>query len=177
MAQLMGGDIDIASTSNKGSTFKLFLPFKKEDQKKHKLTAVPSAPTAEIVPFGNEILVVEDYFPNVMVITMMLENMGYIVDVARCGTVAIDKVKERAKPYVAILMDVQMHDMDGFEATRRIRAIEENKGFRHIIIGVTAHALAGDRERCMDAGMNDYMSKPVNPELLEQKLSLSSKAA
>jgi two-component system, sensor histidine kinase len=67
--------------------------------------------------------------------------------------------------------------MDGFETTRRIRELEKAKGFRHYIIGVTAHALAGDRERCLEAGMNQYMSKPVQPDILAQKLAILAKAA
>ena len=74
-------------------------------------------------------------------------------------------------------MDVQMQDMDGYETTRRIRALEQKKGLHHYIIGVTAHALAGDREKCLEAGMDDYMSKPVNPDLLAQKLGSSAQAA
>jgi two-component system, sensor histidine kinase len=74
-------------------------------------------------------------------------------------------------------MDVQMQDMDGFEATKQVRAIEKEKGIRHFIIGVTAHALAGDRDKCLDAGMDDYMSKPIHPDLLAQKISSRAKAA
>jgi CheY-like chemotaxis protein len=67
-------------------------------------------------------------------------------------------------------MDVQMHGMDGLETTRHIREDESQGGPRHTIIGVTAHALAGDRERCLAAGMDDYISKPVLPDILAQKL-------
>ncbi len=82
-----------------------------------------------------------------------------------------------SKPYDAILMDVQMHGMDGYETTRRLRALENEKGFRHFIIGVTAHALAGDREKCLEAGMDDYMSKPINADVLARLLSAQEKAA
>ena len=125
---------------------------------------------------GN-ILVVEDYSANIMVATLMLEHLGYTVDVAKSGTEALKKVREREEPYVAILMDVQMHGMDGFETTRRVREVEKEKGLQHFIIGVTAHALAGDREKCIEAGMDDYMSKPINPDILEQILNQLSQAA
>jgi CheY-like chemotaxis protein len=68
-------------------------------------------------------------------------------------------------------MDVQMNGMDGYEATRQIRALEQRLGYRHTIIGITAHALAGDRDLCIEAGMDDYMSKPIHPEVLAKKLS------
>jgi CheY-like chemotaxis protein len=121
--------------------------------------------------------VVEDYAANVMVATLMLENLGYNVEVVSSGNEALRKVRERVAPYTAILMDVQMQDMDGLEATRCIRAMEKEKGFRHYIVGVTAHALAGDREKCLDAGMDDYMSKPIHPDILAQKLSRTAQAA
>ena len=63
-----------------------------------------------------------------------------------------------------------MQGMDGLETTKRIRAMEKDKSFNHIIIGVTAHALAGDRDKCLQSGMNDYVSKPIHPEILAQKL-------
>jgi CheY-like chemotaxis protein len=97
--------------------------------------------------------------------------------VANSGAEALEKIVARSKPYQAVLMDVQMQDMDGYETTRRVRALEQNKGFRHYIIGVTAHALAGDREKCLAAGMDDYMSKPINPDLLQQKLMQQSAEA
>ncbi|MGB9153801.1 MAG: response regulator [Alphaproteobacteria bacterium] len=121
-------------------------------------------------PPDDTVLIVEDFTANVMVATMMLEHMGYKTEVARCGAEAVAKVSARTIPYVAILMDVQMHDMDGFEATRQIRAVETEKNFRHFIIGVTAHAMLGDRDQCIRAGMNDYISKPLHPDILAKRL-------
>ena len=117
------------------------------------------------------VLLVEDYAPNIMVASLILESLGFIVVSAESGGAAIEQVQNAIAPFVAILMDVQMQDMDGFETTRRIRLMEQEKGYRHVIIGVTAHALAGDRERCISAGMDDYMSKPIHPELLAAKLA------
>lgn len=118
----------------------------------------------------NIVLVVEDYPPNILVAQMMLENLGFYSVTAQTGAQALAYVKKAEKPFTAILMDVKMQDMDGFETTRRIRELETGKGYRNTIIGVTAHALAGDREKCIAAGMDDYMSKPIHPELLEAKL-------
>ena len=173
----MGGDIDVTSQIGKGTTFTLSLPMKAGRVQKP-TPAADSAPATEATRHaGGTILVVEDYAANIMVITMMLENFGYTVEVASSGEAALRKVNERATPYNAILMDVQMQDMDGLEATRRIRALERRKGFQHIIIGVTANALAGDRDRCLQAGMDDYLSKPIHPTLLEQKLQQLPRAA
>jgi CheY-like chemotaxis protein len=116
------------------------------------------------------VLIVEDYAPNVLVATLMLEEMGYEAEAAESGIEALERLTHSDTHYHAILMDVQMHEMDGFETTRRIRDLEPVKGFRYRIIGVTAHALAGDRERCIEAGMDDYLSKPIQPGLLAQKL-------
>lgn len=126
----------------------------------------------------NRVLVVEDYPANVMVVTMLLEELGYSYDVVNCGQDAINSITERPNYYDVILMDVQMPDIDGFETTRRIRAWErEQNQSPHHIIGVTAHALAGDRERCLQAGMSDYLVKPIHPEDLKTKLSTVKEAA
>ncbi len=118
----------------------------------------------------NIVLVVDDYTPNIMVATILLENLGFQTITAENGAQAIDFIEKTETPFTAILMDVQMRGIDGFETTRLIRQLEEKKGFRNIIIGVTAHALAGDREKCIMSGMDDYMSKPIHPDLLGAKL-------
>ena len=120
---------------------------------------------------NSHILLVEDYAPNVLVATTFLESFGYTIDVAVNGEEAVEKVKRN--DYVAVLMDVQMHGMNGFDATQMIRAHEKQTGKSKVhIIGMTAHALVGDRERCISVGMDDYISKPFNPDLLERILSL-----
>jgi len=176
LAQLMGGDISVVSKSGEGSVFTVTLRLKAG--RAQEIVSAPKLPTVKTPRGRGTVLVVEDYAANVMVATMMLENLGYAVEAVSSGTEAVEKIKNRRAPYTAILMDVQMQDMDGFETTRRIRALEKEKGFRHFIIGVTAHALAGDRDKCIEAGMDDYMSKPVHPDLLARKLgSVSKKAA
>jgi len=105
----------------------------------------------------------------------MIEHLGYAVELASCGQEAIEKVRAATGPFMAILMDVKMRDMDGFEATKSIRKLEQEKGYSNTIIAVTAHALAGDRESCLEAGMNDYISKPIHPDILAQKLAALAK--
>jgi CheY-like chemotaxis protein len=111
------------------------------------------------------LLVVEDNEVNQLVAVRMLDRLGYRADVAANGIEALE-AHTRA-PFDAILMDCQMPDMDGYEATRAIRQAEAD-GRRHTpIIAMTANAMAGDRERCLAAGMDDYLAKPVRRETLE----------
>jgi PAS domain S-box-containing protein len=178
LAQLMGGDVTVDSTPEKGSVFTLAirLPIQAVEKPVQQNATLTSAPSSEKQTSG-KVLIVEDYAPNIMVATMMLEHLGYASDVVRNGNDALKKIQEAESPYIAILMDVQMQGMDGFETTRKLRELEQQKGFRHFIIGVTAHALAGDRDKCLDSGMDDYMSKPIHPDILAKKLGQVRKAA
>lgn len=111
------------------------------------------------------ILLVEDHPTNVLVARTFLEEFGYDVDVATNGQQAIDKATQA--DYLLILMDVQMQGMNGLDATTHIRNHEQQLGRKPTpIIGMTAHALAGDKERCLAAGMDDYIAKPFNPDHL-----------
>ena len=102
---------------------------------------------------------------------MMLSKAGYTVQVAANGRLAVESYTQNPDQYDLILMDIQMPEMDGLEATRQIR----QKGFTDIpIVAMTANAMKGDREKCLEAGMNDYISKPIKRELvfkiLEERL-------
>ncbi len=113
---------------------------------------------------GSRLLLAEDNPINQKLAIVQLQKAGYSVDAVENGLQAIQKVQ--AEQYSAVLMDVQMPELDGLEATRRIRLLEK-KNDRHIpIIAMTAHAMRGDRERCLEAGMDDYISKPFEPKIL-----------
>jgi len=123
----------------------------------------------ESCPFTNDgeplqVLVAEDNIVNQMVIKAMLDKMRCNVSIASNGKLAVEKYT--AKQPDIILMDMSMPEMDGSEATRHIRKLQKDAGVHVPIIGVTAHALREDRQRCLDAGMDDYLPKPVKQDAL-----------
>lgn len=116
---------------------------------------------------GARVLVVEDYLVNQELTKELLEMMGCEVDVADGGQEALDLVAKTQ--YDLIFMDIQMPKMDGYEATRAIRRLEGGK--KHTpIVALTANALQGDKEKCLSAGMDDYISKPFRSSDLEAML-------
>ena len=115
-----------------------------------------------------KLLVAEDNQINQLVARVMLERMGYAVDVASDGLEAVGMWG--SGDYGAVLMDCQMPQLDGYDATRRIRAVEA-RGSRVPIIAVTANAMKGDRERCLESGMDDYLTKPIQIDVLRAALA------
>jgi CheY-like chemotaxis protein len=116
------------------------------------------------MPFTDQplrILVADDNAINRRVAELMLKHAGFTVDMASDGSEAVEA--HTSKPYDLILMDSQMPVMDGFEATRRIRQLDQPQP---VIIAITANALSGERERCLSLGMDDYVSKPFTAEQL-----------
>ena len=121
-------------------------------------------------PAGRHVLLVEDYQANVLVAGIYLKLFGFSYDVANNGIEAVEKAKSGG--YALILMDVEMPGLDGYEATRAIRAHEEETGRKRTrIIGMTAHALKGDRDKCIENGMDDYLAKPISQQELQAKLA------
>lgn len=155
----MGGDLWVESKVGKGSIFKFFVKtkeFQSEDtpRPKKKLKASKEQSDSQ-----GRVLLVEDNLTNQKVALKMLANKGMSVTCVENGRDAIDKFI--ANDYDIILMDLQMPVMDGYEATRQIRAIDCPKA-KIPIIALTAAAMPGERERCLDAGMNEYLTKPVS---------------
>lgn len=133
-----------------------------------KSAAAPDAAPAPHYKMTAQVLVAEDNVVNQMVITSMLEKLGCEATIAANGREAVDFYGRMA--FDIVLMDISMPEMDGVEATSHIRDAQRLNGVRVPIIGVTAHALAEDRQRCLDAGMDDYLAKPVKPEALRRVL-------
>jgi CheY-like chemotaxis protein/anti-sigma regulatory factor (Ser/Thr protein kinase) len=173
LVDLHGGSVQVESEVNKGSRFTVNLPWQKdisETKESANSKVEPSVAAAEGKPkfssggTSNQkvILLAEDSMANILTIGEYLESHGYEVAFARDGWEAISKAEE-INPAL-ILMDIQMPSLDGLEATRRLRA---NPRFATTpIIALTALAMSGDRERCLAAGANEYMSKPVKLERL-----------
>ncbi len=113
---------------------------------------------------SQRILLAEDNAINQKLAVVLLQKAGYSVDAVETGAQALQKVQ--GNQYNAVLMDVQMPEMDGFEATHQIREWEKSNDQHIPIIAMTAHAMPGDRERCLEAGMDDYVSKPLQPKVL-----------
>jgi CheY-like chemotaxis protein len=118
---------------------------------------------------NQRVLLADDNLVNQKVASMLLQQLGLTVDVAESGRKAVQLVERNQ--YAVILMDCQMPDMDGFEATKAIRRLEALNGSYTPIIAVTALAMVGDRERCIAVGMDDYISKPIDRQVLKIKLN------
>ena len=169
LARLMGGDAGAESNLGTGSTFWFTANLPKESQQAV-VEVVLSEPAENVLRrdyAGTRVLLVEDEPINQEVTTFMLEHVGLTVDVAEDGIEAVERA-QRGK-YQLILMDMQMPRLDGLDATRRIRVIP---GYANLpIIAMTANAFAEDRERCMEAGMSDFITKPLPaPELYKALL-------
>jgi len=166
LAEFMQGSITAESAPGAGSAFTLTLPCRTPAEE---TGPAPEAVRRSAGSAEPRILLVEDYEGNIVVLSYILESMGIPFDVARTGVEALQHWRNRS--YQLILMDIQMPEMDGFTATRTIREIEEETGREHTpIIGMTAHALVGDREKCIQAGMDTYVPKPLDETDLKTKI-------
>jgi len=173
LAKKMGGSISVESEIGVGSVFIIRFPLKKASGAPPDTQAETPIAPATPLPKGN-ILLVEDYEANAFVASNMLEQLGYECDVATSGAEALDKFQKDS--YDAVLMDIQMPEMDGLEVTRRIRKFEMEKNWPPTpIIAMTAHVMKSSQEACIIAGMDDFISKPFDPMDLVQKLTRALK--
>jgi len=168
LVEMHKGRITVQSEERKGSRFRIELPARVAASAAKDAHPQPELPAAAgstgSVPLPARILLAEDNLVNQKVVTAILKKRGYRVEVAADGREALRRLEQY--PFDLVLMDVQMPELDGIEAARQIRQKER---FRRLpIVAMTAHAMNGDRERCLSAGMDDYLSKPVAPaHLLE----------
>ncbi|WP_295121148.1 ATP-binding protein [uncultured Chitinophaga sp.] len=151
LVALQGGDISLKSTVGKGSIFNIRLPLRKAVIKTQKVTETPCAAKGN----NRRILVVEDNLLNQQMTKVLLASNGFKVRVAGNGFKALGILKKHT--FDLILMDLQIPQMDGYVTTEKIRT---ELGLQTPVVAITAHALSGEKARCLKAGMNDYLSKP-----------------
>lgn len=170
IVEALGGTISYSPHVPSGSTFTFTASMASVAVSAPRPVVAPrSAAPAEKHHRGQHVLVVEDNAVNQMVAGGLLESMGYTVELADDGLAALEVLARRA--FDVVLMDVQMPRMDGYAATRALREIEGG-GRRTPVIAMTAAAVDGERERCLEAGMDDYLTKPVDPGALGEALAL-----
>jgi CheY-like chemotaxis protein len=187
LAELMGGEIGVESREGRGSQFWFTAQMRLDKLEVRQSPALSASEIPAPLPSsgsrqdlqdtstrmlvrasGSRILLVEDNQVNQRLAVRMLKKRGHEADVAENG---FDALKLLAtKNYDLILMDCQMPEMDGFETTRQIRIAEAATGHHIPIVAMTANALPGDRERCIEAGMDEYIAKPVHAEMLYQMI-------
>ncbi len=187
LAELMQGHIVVASEKNKGTCFTVELclglmndnvlaelALNAEAEVNIENQVITANPTESVNKNRNKhILLVEDNYVNQVVASEILKGMGFTLDIADNGLIAIKLLETQPEGfYQFILMDCLMPEMDGFAATRNIRTNDKVANGQGIpIIAMTANAMKGDREQCINAGMDDYLSKPIDPQILADVLA------
>lgn len=166
LVEMMDGSIDLLSVQGQGTEFTVHLRLP--------LCGAPKqeTPVADPAFAGMRLLVVEDNELNMEITTTVLEEAGFVVDQAVNGQAALEKIATAAPgQYALVLMDIQMPVMDGYEATRRIRALPDPEKAQIPIVAMTANAFAEDRENALAAGMNEHIAKPFDIHTLLWKLA------
>ena len=169
LVRMMNGSISVESVPGEGSTFRFSATFHGAPPN---AVAPAKAPVAQHAPERKySILVADDNKVNCHVTGRLLSRRGHTVSVAGNGLEAVEQVLSRS--FDVVLMDVQMPELDGLAATARIREYESRNGNHVRIVTMTANAMRGDREQCLAAGMDDYLSKPFQPEELFAKIEIN----
>jgi two-component system sensor histidine kinase/response regulator len=177
LVEMLGGRIIVESEPGLGSTFKFEIDATSSTERIEKSPPLsPGLSPASVSPGavrsavvgGLEILLVEDNLVNQKLAVLLLEKYRHKVTLVADGQEAVDALARRS--FDLVLMDVQMPVMDGFTATTQIRIRERGTSMRVPIIAMTAHAMKGDRERCLEAGMDGYVSKPIHPQALYEEM-------
>ena len=171
LAHLMGGAIYVNSIHGQGSMFVFTVTLEVTSQSiiDQSVLIINENKDTPVEKRQLKILLAEDNLINQKITVAFLKRLGHLVDIADNGRIAIEKFQSHS--YDLILMDIQMPEVSGFEATSAIRDIEKKSSNHVPIIALTAHALVGDKEKCLRSGMDDYLTKPLSYELLERSLS------
>ncbi len=169
LAEMMGGHMDVRSEKNKGTTFGFSVTLKKNENNKEVVNPQVVHEPSEVIN-GARILVVEDVEMNRILMEKFLGKLDCNISFAVNGVDAVDKIKNNK--YDLVFMDCQMPEMDGFDATRNIRAFEEENNLpRMPIVALTADIMSDNRSRCLEVGMDDFLSKPVRKDSIVQVLA------
>ena len=164
---MMGGKIEVQSILGEGSTFSFTMAFPRQEKNQiEEPSSVQISSQAVYTGPPLRLLVAEDNVVNQRVLAHFLRKLGHAAEFVNGGMDCLERISQES--FDLVLMDVQMPDLDGMETTRRIRALPGREKNFPYIIAITADAMPEDRRKCIDAGMNDYVSKPVREEALRQ---------
>jgi CheY-like chemotaxis protein len=176
LTTLLGGELGVRSTPGVGTSFRLDLPFVAIDASVDRFLDEPPAALPKRSLEGLRVLLAEDGADNRRLLGVLLARAGALSNAVENGALVVAEV-ERARaagtPYDVVLMDMQMPLVDGYGATAALRAA----GFDVPVIALTAHAMAGDRERCLEAGCDDYLTKPIDRARLDDVLARAAARA